>query len=176
MTASLGGDCQGFGSQRGVESRTGRGNDPWIFNRDSEHGPPTRPQERAGVAVTLSGIRVSLGQQGCRRRTCPRSALAPLPSQDAVDQNEAMIGDEDRLNANVDYGTVSGYFVRIDVELLKEALHPATGDAVSGWLSLSADEAETFAALLSDMAQRVREAERERATRNDSRVQDGSSR
>lgn len=88
-----------------------------------------------------------------------------------------MIGDEDRLDANVDYGMVSGYFVRIDVELSNEALYPAaTGRTVSGWLSLSADEADTFAASLSDMAQRVREAERERTTRNDSRTQDESSR
>lgn len=66
-----------------------------------------------------------------------------------------------RLEANVDHGNSSGYFVRVDVELPLDALYPQSLDGITrGWLGLSPDEADTLAGQLADMARRAREAAR----------------
>jgi hypothetical protein len=74
-----------------------------------------------------------------------------------------MSNDASRLDANVDYGNIIGYFVRIDVELPPDALHARTeSDSPSGWLALSPDEADAFAAELTLAAELVRKASAER--------------
>jgi hypothetical protein len=69
--------------------------------------------------------------------------------------------DAARLDVNVDYGNAVGYFVRIDVDLPRDSLYPTPGDraAVSGWLALTPDEAETFAERLMTVGRRTRNHE-----------------
>jgi hypothetical protein len=74
-----------------------------------------------------------------------------------------MSNDASRLDANVDYGNIIGYFVRIDVELPPDALYARTeSGSPSGWLALSPDEADAFAAELTLVAELVRKASAER--------------
>jgi hypothetical protein len=59
---------------------------------------------------------------------------------------------------NVDYGHGSGFFVRVDVELPKATLYRGqrSDGGPMGFLSLSAEEAESLATRLSEVARRVR--------------------
>jgi hypothetical protein len=69
-------------------------------------------------------------------------------------------GDEPVAEANVDYGVMSGYFVRLDVRL--EALWPdgqPPGGAY-GWAVLTPGEAEVLGASLLERARQAREAGR----------------
>jgi hypothetical protein len=67
--------------------------------------------------------------------------------------------DADRLDVNVDYSNLGGYFVRVDIELPNDARYPAAeGAPATGWLGLTPDEADAFAARLGDMAHRARQA------------------
>jgi predicted aspartyl protease len=63
------------------------------------------------------------------------------------------------LDANVDYGTVGGYFVRVDVELPADAVSTRTREdgGPTGWLDLSPKDAESLAARLLTAAKRVRD-------------------
>lgn len=80
--------------------------------------------------------------------------------------NANMSNDASRLDANVDYGNVIGYFVRVDVELPPDTPYPRTdGGSPSGWLGLSPDEADAFAAELAEAAEQVRKANAERNSR-----------
>jgi hypothetical protein len=67
--------------------------------------------------------------------------------------------DDPQLDANVDYGNVTGHFVRVDVALRRDALYPSAedgdSDPVTGYVALSAEEAIAFADLLRERAERV---------------------
>lgn len=64
--------------------------------------------------------------------------------------------DEPRVDANVDFSTVSGYFVRLDVEL-ESYEGSALGPGHLGWVTLSASEAEALAEVLRKRVEQVRE-------------------
>ncbi len=68
-------------------------------------------------------------------------------------------GDASCLDANVDYGHGSGFFVRVDVELPQATLYPGQRNdgGPMGFLSLTAEEAESLATKLAEMSRRVRE-------------------
>jgi hypothetical protein len=71
------------------------------------------------------------------------------------------VSDADKqLDVSVDYGNLSGRFVRVDVTLRSDSLYPSgdgdgDGGSVSGFVALSADEAVAFADLLRDRAGRI---------------------
>ena len=62
------------------------------------------------------------------------------------------------LDVNVDYGTVAGYFIRLDFALPANALSNVRRDdgGPMGWLGITADEADALALRLSDVARQVR--------------------
>jgi hypothetical protein len=66
---------------------------------------------------------------------------------------------DEQLDANVDYGNVTGHFVRVDVTLLRDSLFSPVdvGDSepVRGYVALSAEEAIAFADLLRERAARI---------------------
>ena len=71
-----------------------------------------------------------------------------------------MTEDEPQLDANVDYGNVTGHFVRVDVALRRDALYSSSADGgesdpITGYVALSAEEAIAFADLLRERAERV---------------------
>ena len=83
-----------------------------------------------------------------------------------------MSTDASHLDANVDYRKVSGFFVRIDVELPSDALYSSrTAGLTCGWLGLSPDETDAFAAQLTRMAERAREAAQQAEGRGNSPAQ-----
>ena len=70
--------------------------------------------------------------------------------------NDGSVDDEPRVDANIDFSTGSGYFVRLDVELESfDGSVLAPGHL--GWVTLSADEAATLAEALTMTVERVRE-------------------
>jgi hypothetical protein len=69
-----------------------------------------------------------------------------------------MTTDAESLDANVDHGRLTGYFVRIDVDLPVLYPQPKPGCAASGYLALTPDEADTFAHRLADIATKTRNA------------------
>ena len=70
-----------------------------------------------------------------------------------------MSDDDPQLDANVDYGNVTGHFVRVDVALRRDSLYSSDGDGdsdpITGYVALSAEEAIAFADLLRERAERV---------------------
>ena len=75
--------------------------------------------------------------------------------------------DAANLDANVDYGNVSGHVVRVDVDLPRDVLYPSPveGAVASGALLLSADEAEAFGQRLIWQAGEVKRLNEDRVTR-----------
>lgn len=64
----------------------------------------------------------------------------------------------ERLDVNIDYGNISGYFIRLDIGLPADSLYgPGVDGSITGWLALSADDAETVAEILTRRAAEVRE-------------------
>ena len=62
------------------------------------------------------------------------------------------------ISAEVDFGDVAGYFVLIDLEIPRDALYRSARDdgGPMGYLVLTAEEADRFAAQLQERAERVR--------------------
>jgi hypothetical protein len=67
------------------------------------------------------------------------------------------VTDAELIGAEVDYGDRNGYFVRVDVELPRDAIYTVDGGP-TGWLALTADEADALAQLLRERAEQVRQA------------------
>ncbi|MEO6412134.1 MAG: hypothetical protein ABIO48_06060 [Pedococcus sp.] len=68
-----------------------------------------------------------------------------------------MTSDADCVEAHVDYGNVSGYIVRLDVEIPREAMagHRVDGGP-TGMLLLTEEEAESLAQQLLAVAEEIR--------------------
>jgi len=64
------------------------------------------------------------------------------------------------VDANVDYGNISGYFVRLDIEIPIHGLSHQPGERpVSGYLILTPDEADDLSRLLAERASAARTAQ-----------------
>ena len=68
------------------------------------------------------------------------------------------MADSSLISVEVDFGDVAGYFVRIDLQIPCDALYRSTRDdgGPMGYLVLTAEQAERFAAELQERAERVR--------------------
>ena len=73
------------------------------------------------------------------------------------DQQDSGTSERSLIDANVDYGVLSGYFVRVEVEFPKHfGWGGSDGTPVSGMLCLEPDEAEDLALLLLQRAAAAR--------------------
>ena len=78
----------------------------------------------------------------------------------AIGQSGA-VTDAQLVTAEVDWGHIIGYFVRLDVELPRDALYAAEGvdgGGPQGWLALTPDEADALADHLRERAEQARKA------------------
>lgn len=79
--------------------------------------------------------------------------------QPMVERPEGEVSERGLVDAHVDYGNISGYFVRLDVEIPAQGLwHRQGRSPVAGYLMLTADEAEDLGRLLVERASAVRQA------------------